>query len=184
MSPIAVVLIALGLAMDCFAVSITSGLTIRSLRLRQAFKIAIFFGLFQALMPVVGWLAGMSLRGFIIGFDHWIAFGLLSLIGGKMIYEAIATKPERNDPFRIEVLLMLSLATSIDALAVGISFAFLGVSIITPVIIIGIVAFVLSFLGSYIGNRIGHLFETRIEIVGGIILILIGVKILIEHLTT
>ena len=142
MGIVTVLLIAVGLAMDAFAVSITSGLAIRQLRIKHAIKIALYFGLFQAVMPVVGWLAGLSLRTFIENIDHWIAFGLLSFIGCKMIYESFKMKSdedEKNDPLNIYVLLMLSIATSIDALAVGVSFAFLNTSIAAPVIIIGIV---------------------------------------------
>jgi len=156
MDIISIVLIAVGLAMDAFAVSITSGITIKSLRINNALKIAIFFGLFQAVMPVIGWLAGLSLRDYISAIDHWIAFGLLSFIGCKMIYESIAIQSSKKEinPLNVYVLLVLSVATSIDALAVGVSFAFLKVSIVTPVIIIGTVTFFLSYLGVYIGDRI------------------------------
>jgi len=170
--------------MDAFAVSITSGLTIKHLRINNALKIAIFFGSFQAVMPVIGWLAGLSLRDFIADVDHWIAFGLLSFIGCKMIYESIKIKSSEKEinPLNVYVLLMLSIATSIDALAIGVSFAFLKISIATPIIVIGAVTFLLSFLGVFVGNRFGHFFESKIEIVGGFILIGIGIKILIEHL--
>ena len=184
MDIITVIAIAFGLAMDAFAVSITSGITIKRLKINHALKIALFFGLFQAIMPLVGWLAGLSLRGFIAEIDHWIAFGLLSFIGCKMIYESIAvqSKEKQINPLNIYVLLMLSVATSIDALAVGVSFAFLKISIVTPAIVIGTITFILSFFGVFIGNRIGHFFENKIEIAGGLILIGIGVKILLEHL--
>ena len=171
--------------MDAFAVSITSGLTIKSLKINNALKIAIFFGLFQAIMPLIGWLAGLSFRDFISDVDHWMAFGLLSVIGCKMIYES--SKMELNkkkiNPLNIYVLLVLSVATSIDALAVGLSLSFLKVSIVLPAVIIGIVTFLLSIIGVYFGNRFGHYFERKIEIFGGLILICIGIKILIEHLT-
>lgn len=178
------VLIAIGLAMDSLAVSITSGLAMRELKINNALKIAVFFGSFQAFMPIVGWLAGLSLTDFISGIDHWIAFGLLSLIGCKMIYESIRleSRPKVIDPMNVYLLLMLSIATSIDALAVGITFAFLEVSIVTPVIMIGVVTFLLSFLGVFVGNKVGHLFEKKIGIAGGLILIGIGIRILIEHL--
>jgi putative Mn2+ efflux pump MntP len=184
MDIITIIAIAFGLAMDAFAVSITSGITINRLKINHALKIALFFGLFQAIMPLVGWLAGLSLRGFIAEIDHWIAFGLLSFIGCKMIYESIAVQSSEKqiNPLNIYVLLMLSVATSIDALAVGVSFAFLKISIVTPVMVIGTITFVLSFLGVFVGNRIGHFFENKIEIAGGLVLIGIGVKILIEHL--
>jgi len=179
-----IIAIAFGLAMDAFAVSITSGITIKNLRINNALKIALFFGLFQAIMPVIGWLAGLSLKDFISEIDHWIAFGLLSFIGCKMIYESITLQSNEKqiDPLNVYVLLMLSVATSIDALAVGVSFAFLKVSIVTPVVIIGTVTFLLSYLGVYIGDRIGHFFENKIEIAGGLLLIGIGLKILIESL--
>jgi putative Mn2+ efflux pump MntP len=184
MDMITIVFVAFGLAMDAFAVSITSGIAIRQLRVNHALRIAIFFGSFQAVMPVIGWLAGLSLRDFIAGVDHWIAFGLLSFVGCKMIYEAIKMETSENgiDPLNLYVLLMLSVATSIDALAVGVSFAFLKISIATPIIVIGVVTFALSYLGTYVGNRLGHFFERKIEILGGLILIGIGTKILLEHL--
>ena len=181
---ITIIFVAFGLAMDCFAISITSGITIRHLRINYALKIAIFFGSFQAVMPAIGWLAGLSLRDFISDVDHWIAFGLLGFIGCKMIYEAIKIEAGEKEisPLNFYLLLMLSVATSIDALAVGVSFAFLKISIVSPIIVIGIVTFLVSFLGVFIGNRFGHFFEKKIEIVGGIILIGIGIKILVEHL--
>ena len=184
MDSITIIAIAFGLAMDAFAVSITSGITIKNLKINNALMIALFFGLFQAIMPLVGWLAGLSLRGFISEIDHWIAFGLLSFIGCKMIHESITVQSNEKqiNPLNIYVLLMLSVATSIDALAVGVSFAFLKISIITPVLVIGTTTFILSFFGVFVGNRIGHFFENKIEIAGGFVLIGIGVKILLEHL--
>lgn len=177
--------IALGLAMDAFAVSITSGFTVRILKIQYAFKIALFFGLFQAIMPLLGWIAGYSIKDFISAIDHWVAFGLLSFIGIKMIYEASLIKKEEEDLLILSLysLFLLSIATSIDAFAVGFSLSALNISILNPAIIIGIITFLLSFLGVYIGNRFGHLFESKIEIAGGLILIGIGFKILIEHLT-
>ena len=184
MSILTIIFIAFGLAMDAFAVSITSGITIKGLKFNNALKIAIFFGAFQAIMPLIGWLAGLGLKDFISGIDHWIAFGILSFIGCKMIYESIRIKSYEKEinPLNVYVLLMLSIATSIDALAIGVSFAFIKIFIVTPAIIIGIVTFLLSFLGIFIGNRFGHFFENKIEIAGGIILIVIGTKILLEHL--
>ncbi|TES91955.1 MAG: manganese efflux pump [Candidatus Cloacimonadota bacterium] len=184
MSIITIIFIAFGLAIDAFAVSVTSGITIKNLRINNALKIAVFFGLFQAVMPVIGWLTGLSLRDFISGVDHWIAFGLLSLIGCKMIYEStkIGSSKKEINPLNVYVLLILSIATSIDALAIGVSFAFLQLSIATPVIVIGTVTFLLSFLGVFVGNRFGHFFENKIEIAGGLVLIGIGIKILVEHL--
>lgn len=134
-------------------------------------------------MPIMGWLAGVSLRSFISDIDHWIAFGLLGFIGSKMIYESFKLETnEKSNPLDISVIIILSIATSIDALAVGITFAFINVSIVTPVLVIGIVTFLVSFLGVFIGEKGGHFFEKKIEIAGGIILIAIGIKILIEHL--
>ena len=135
-------------------------------------------------MPVLGWLAGISILDLISGVDHWIAFGLLSLIGCKMIYESsrIESSGKELNPLNGYVLLTLSVATSIDALAVGISLAFLRIPIVTPILIIGIVTFLLSFLGVYAGSRIGHFLERKIETLGGLILIGIGMKILVEHL--
>ena len=181
---ITIFLIAVGLAMDAFAVSITSGLACKPLKLSFTLKIAAFFGLFQAMMPVIGWLAGISCRDFIGGIDHWIAFGLLSFIGCKMIAESTGMNskddaPETMNNYRI---LILAIATSIDALAVGLSLSFLKAAILFPVIVIGAVTFVLSILGVVIGHKLGHFFEKKVEILGGLILIGIGIKILIEHL--
>ena len=184
MDMVSVIFIACGLAMDAFAVSVASGFAEKKLRFRYAFKIAFFFGLFQAVMPVVGWLMGFGLRGYIAEVDHWIAFGLLALVGGKMIYESFKLKEAENSssPHGIYVLLLLSIATSIDALAIGISLTLINVPIIMPAIVIGIVTFIFSYSGVYIGNRFGHFFERKIEALGGVILIGIGLKILIEHL--
>lgn len=184
MDVLSIVFIALGLAMDAFAVSITSGITITKMKIRSAFTIALFFGLFQAIMPVIGWLSGIALKDLISGLDHWIAFGLLSVIGVKMIYESFKLKSDREgiDPLNISVLFMLSIATSIDALAVGVSLSFLDVAIALPAIIIGIITFILSFIGVYVGGSLGHFFEKKIEIAGGAVLIGIGIKILVEHL--
>ena len=184
MDTLSLLLIAFGLAMDAFAVSISNGITIKHQRTNHALRIGIFFGSFQALMPLIGWSAGLTLRDLISGVDHWIAFGLLSLIGCKMIYESTKMDAQKKETFSLSLwmLLMLSIATSIDALAVGISFAFLNISIVTPIIVIGTVTFMLSFLGVLIGNKAGHFFERKIEVIGGLILIGIGVKILIGHL--
>jgi len=179
-----ILFIALALAMDCFAVSITSGSMIKPLKINNALKIALYFGAFQAVMPFIGWLAGLSLRDFISNIDHWIAFGLLSLIGCRMIYEStkLQSGEKEFNPLKGYVLFTLSIATSIDALAVGISFAFLKIYIVAPILVIGVVTFLLSFLGVFVGNRFGHFFENKMEIIGGIILIGIGTKILVEHL--
>jgi putative Mn2+ efflux pump MntP len=177
------IFIALGLSMDAFAVSISSGITITNPRIENALKIAIFFGAFQAFMPVIGWLAGLGLRELISRVDHWIAFGLLCLIGCRMIYESTRGGSEKKilNPLSLGVLLVLSVATSIDALAAGVSFAFLKVSILIPIIVIGSVTFLLSFLGVFVGNRSGRFLQSKAELVGGLVLIGIGTKILIEH---
>jgi putative Mn2+ efflux pump MntP len=180
-----IVLIAFGLAIDSFSVSITSGLTNdgKTIMLTKAIKIAFFFGFFQAIMSIIGWLAGISIVDLISDFDHWIAFSLLLFIGLRMIYESVRTDSKKIVNFsNIAVLLMLSVATSIDSLAVGLSLSFLDVLIIVPAVLTGIVTFLLSFLGVYLGDKFGTLFGRRIEIVGGLILIVIGVNIVIEHL--
>jgi putative Mn2+ efflux pump MntP len=180
-----IIIIAFGLAMDAFAVSVASGLEMTRLRISHAMRMALSFGFFQALMPIIGWAAGNQARLFISGMDHWIAFGLLTAIGIKMIYEAFKIKEKADEPeeMSIYILLILSLATSIDALAAGVSLSFLNVAIIVPSIIIGAVTFLLSLAGVLIGRRFGHFFETKIEIAGGLILIGIGIKILIEHIS-
>ncbi|MEM2145169.1 MAG: manganese efflux pump MntP family protein [Candidatus Jordarchaeaceae archaeon] len=181
-----IIVIAFGLAMDSFAVSISSGVTIKQVRIRDAAKIALFFGLFQVGMPVLGWLFGTGLADLVSEVDHWIAFGLLSLVGGRMIYESVKKEKSENekeiDPLSTHVLLVLSVATSIDAFAVGVSFAFLGVFILNPIIVIGTVTFLLCFLGVFAGNKFGQIFKNKLKIVGGIILIGIGLKILIQDL--
>jgi putative Mn2+ efflux pump MntP len=183
MGLITIIVIAFGLAMDAFAVSIVSGAAYRKLKLKHALRMALFFGAFQAFMPLIGSLAGLTIRDHIAEYDHWVAFGLLAAVGGKMIYESFKIAPKKKfNPDDIFVLLLLSIATSIDALAVGITLSFLKVSIAMAVIIIGLVTFVLSFLGVYIGKKAGHFFESRIEAIGGIVLIALGIKILIKHL--
>jgi len=168
--------------MDSFSVSITRGLTNTKTKMSiEALKIAFFFGLFQGMMPVMGWFLGVSILDVISGFDHWIAFGLLTFIGLRMMYESTTVKSKKMvSSSSFSVLIMLSIATSIDALAVGLSLSFLEVSIITPAIIIGVITFALSFLGVYIGKRFGGFFK-KIGVLGGVILIVIGVRILIEH---
>jgi putative Mn2+ efflux pump MntP len=179
-----VLFIAFGLSMDAFAVSVASGLAMERLKMRHAVRIALSFGLFQAAMPVAGWFLGLGFRGMISSVDHWIAFGLLSAIGVKMIYESgkLGVEGRNSGPPSHYVLLVLSVATSLDALAVGLSLSLLNVHIVEPVIIIGLVTFALSLLGVYIGDRLGHFFERKIEVLGGLVLIAIGLKILLEHL--
>ena len=169
--------------MDAFSVSVSHGLSTKSFKLTNALKLGISFGSFQAIMPLLGWLAGISIIQFISGFDHWIAFGLLCFVGGRMIYESTKKGSEKLiNSLSIGTLLMLSIATSIDALAVGMSLSFLNVPIIAPAIIIGIVTFSLSFVGVFLGHRFGHLRGSKVEVLGGVILIGIGLRILLEHL--
>lgn len=180
-----ILFIAVGLAMDAFAVSVVTGSVYKEFKLRHALRMALFFGGFQAIMPVIGFLAGLGLMGYIAPYDHWIAFALLAFVGGKMIYESFqmeAAERDRN-PANLAVLLILSFATSIDALAVGITLSLLRAPIALAVTVIGLVTFVLSYTGVFIGKRFGHFFESKVEIVGGLILIAIGIKIVIEHLT-
>lgn len=177
-----IIFIGIGLAMDAFAVSVTSGVAINNMKIRHAVKIALFFGFFQALMPYIGWKTGTFASSYIKEYDHWIAFILLAGIGIKMIYESFSFEDDSpKDPLNIYVLFSLAIATSIDALAVGITFSFLSISILEPVLLIGIITFILSFIGTIIGDKLGHLFEKKLEIIGGLILIGIGFKILIEH---
>ena len=175
--------IGVGLSMDAFAVAVCKGLNMRRIDKGQSFLIALFFGGFQALMPFLGWALGKQFEQYITDFDHWIAFGLLVYIGGKMAWEALHSDGDACPAnFSLKELLILAVATSIDALAVGITFAFLQVTIGAAVAIIGCTTFALSILGVLIGNRFGSRYKQRSELVGGIILILIGTKILLEHL--
>lgn len=177
-----ILLIAIALAMDSFSVSITRGFANNMNHFIEALKTGFFFGLFQGVMPMVGWLAGISVIEFISGFDHWIAFGLLFFIGLRMIYESLARDAKQVvSSSTLKVLFILSVATSIDALAVGLSLSFIEASIIVPAIIIGSITFFLSFLGIFIGKKSGSYFE-KIGVLGGVILIVIGIRILIEHL--
>jgi len=176
--------LAVALAMDAFAVALGTALTLPKMTGRHLFRLGWHFGLFQALMPIVGWLAGMSIQKWIVSFDHWVAFGLLSFIGGRMLWEAThpEEKSERNDPTRGWSLMVLSVATSIDALAVGLTLAMLNVSIWFPSLIIGLVAGVLTIVGMLLGRRLNGHWGPRVEILGGLVLIGIGIKILVEHL--
>jgi putative Mn2+ efflux pump MntP len=180
---LAVIAIAVGLAMDTFAVSIVTGAAYKQLHIRHALRMAGFFGGFQAFMPVVGYLAGLSVRQYVSNYDHWIAFGILAAVGLKMIYESFKIKEERKtpNPANLVVVLVLAVATSIDALAVGITLSLITNAIALAVIIIGVITFGLSFAGVYIGKKFGHFFEGGIEIVGGLVLIALGIKIVIQH---
>ena len=181
-------LLGVGLAMDAFAVSICKGLAMRKVNKKQAVIIALFFGGFQAIMPVIGWLLCKGFQTYIEVFDHWIAFALLAFIGVKMIIETLREKEddvvieEMDPPLDMKEMLMLAIATSIDALAVGISLAALDRPIVESSTIIGVVTFVISIIGVYIGNFFGNRYKKRAELTGGIILVLIGVKILCEHM--
>lgn len=182
MDTITIVMIALGLSMDAFAVSVSSGITIKNLKPRHAVKIGGFFGGFQALMPIAGWLLGLGFKDYIEKYDHWIAFGLLGFVGVKMLKEAMEEDCKYIlNPLKNNVLFMLAIATSIDAMAVGVSFAFLKASILSSAVIIGIITFVVCFGGVYLGKKCGCIFKKKAEIAGGIILMLIGFKILVEH---
>lgn len=184
MNLITIILTSFALAMDAFAVSVGGGISLKKPTLKDAVIIATFFGIFQFFMPLIGWVASLSFREFIVSFDHWIAFGLLALIGGKMLYESFQDEEEEESTdFRnLYVLLTLAIATSIDALAVGVSFSVINTPIFLSVITIGIITFIISFLGVFIGDKFGHLFEKQAEIIGGLVLIGIGIKILFEHL--
>ncbi len=179
-----VILLAIGLSFDSFAVSVCSGLNLPQIRFSQAAKIAIFLAFFQAVMPLIGWLIGNSMKSLIEPVDHWIAFGLLSLIGGKMVIESFISSEVREikNPLHIKVILTLSLATSIDALAVGFSFAVFLDKILIAVFIIGAVTFIASMLGILLGKKTGPRFNQYAELMGGLILVVLGLKILIEHL--
>jgi manganese efflux pump family protein len=177
--------LACALAMDAFAVAIVTGLTLNQLTRRHVFRLAFHFGLFQALMPIIGWAAGKAVYRYISEFDHWVAFGLLAFVGGRMFWGAMhkdADIEPDNDPTSGWALVILSVATSLDALAVGLSLAMVGSTIIVPAIVIGIVAAAFTITGMLLGQQIGSLWGKRIEALGGIILILIGAKIVAEHL--
>lgn len=192
LDPLTLFGLAVGLAMDAFAVSIAMGISLPRVRTNQALRLALAFGGFQFLMPVVGYLAGKNFSGnaLIVAYDHWIAFALLAALGLKMIRDAHATEADdgdpgddqRPDPTKSPRLIVLALATSIDALAVGLSLAFLRVTILLPSTVIGLVAAGFAVMGIHLGHRFGHHLERRAEAVGGVALIAIGLRILIDHL--
>ena len=183
---ITLLFIAIGLAMDAFSVAITDGILLKKLKVGYAFKIAMFFGVFQFGMLFLGNLLGSTFAKYISACDHWVAFFLLIFIGGKMLYDAIRgdekEEKEEKNPIEIKTLTVLAIATSIDALAVGVPFAAMNINILYASSIVGIVAFAFSFAGDYIGNKCGNLFGNKSEIIGGIVLVGIGIKILVEHL--
>jgi putative Mn2+ efflux pump MntP len=178
--------IAVALAMDAFAVAVATGVTLRCVSFRQYFRLGWHFGLFQALMPIIGWGAGMTVRQAIEAYDHWIAFGLLAFVAGGMLREALGRETAEcavKDPTRGMTLVMLSVATSIDALAVGLSLSMIQVTIWTPALIIGVVAGLFTLTGMYIGKTIGNMGRLRryAEVLGAVVLLVIGVNILYEH---
>lgn len=176
-------LIGVGLSMDAFAVSICKGLSVPKIKLKHAFLVGIWFGGFQALMPAIGFFLGSQFASLITSIDHWIAFILLAFIGGNMIRESRSGEEEElNDSFSVRTMLALAVATSIDALAIGITFSFLNVNIILAIILIGCTTFVISIVGICIGNVFGAKYKASAELVGGIVLVFIGLKILLEHL--
>lgn len=183
MSLIEIFLIGVGLAMDAFAVAVCKGLSMKKLDFKKMLIIALYFGLFQALMPLVGFYLGATFESLVTSIDHWIAFGLLGFIGGNMIRESFSDESDNcNDNVDFKTMIVLAIATSIDALAIGITFAFLQTNISLAVLIIGVVTFALSLLGVKIGNKFGDKYESKAELMGGLILVIIGVKILLEHL--
>jgi len=179
-----IIIIAFGLAMDCFAVSITIGVNNNHIHIRKGIKISLLFGIFQAIMPVFGWLLGLSVKSYIENIDHWIAFGIFFLLGIKMIIESqkIAAEKKPLNTEKYGILLLLALATSIDALIAGTGFIFLEISIIQSLFIVGIVTFCLSMAGLYAGKKYGRFCGKKAELIGGIIMLAIGTKILTEHL--
>lgn len=183
MTIIEILLIAIGLAMDAFAVSICKGLSMKKMNWKKALIVGGYFGIFQALMPIIGYFLGSTFEDLVTHIDHWIAFGLLVAIGGNMLKEAFGNDSENcNDDVDFKTMFVLAIATSIDALAVGITFAFLQTNIWIAATIIGLVTLIISILGVKIGNKFGNKYERKAETVGGLILIFMGVKILLEHL--
>ena len=176
--------LAVALAMDAFAVALGVGINLSPLTGRHLFRLGFHFGLFQALMPILGWLAGMTIQKWIYAYDHWIAFGLLVFVGVKMLYEAFHKDESKDakDPTRGLTLIILSLATSIDALAVGLSLGMLDISVWTPALVIGLVAGILTVAGLLLGRRCSTIWGKRVEILGGLILCAIGTRILLQHL--
>lgn len=181
---IQVLIIAVSLAMDALSVSIAGGVQTKKVRIQNALKVALLFGVFQAVMPIIGWVIGDVLKGYIAAIDHWVAFVLLGFIGITMIKESLSNEEdkEKKDMLEIKTLTLLAIATSIDALIVGITLSVLQIPFILSILTIGIVTFILCFFGYLFGSKLGEVFGKRIEILGGVALIAIGAKILIEHL--
>jgi putative Mn2+ efflux pump MntP len=184
MGLLSLILIGIGLSFDTFAVSVSTGLIVDKISFRQAIRFALILALFQSMMPAIGWVTGTTLKDSVVAFDHWIAFILLSILGLKMIYDSMAfdTDNNRPNPLRFSVATGIGLATSIDALVVGFSFGLLEVQIITAVVIIGGITFLAAMLGMLFGKKIGMRFGKKMEILGGLVLIGLGTKILLEHL--
>ena len=182
MSIIELILLSIGLAMDAFAVSICKGLSVKKLKPSHGIIAGAYFGGFQALMPLLGWLLGRQFEELIKSVDHWIAFGLLVLIGANMIRESFGEEESQDASFAFKAMLPLAIATSIDALAVGVTFAFLDVNVILAISLIGAITFVISAAGVKIGNVFGSKYQSKAEFAGGAILIILGIKILVEHL--
>ncbi len=186
MSFIEVLFISISMAMDAFAVCLGAGTMVETSGRRPRFRLAFHFGLFQFIMPVLGWLAGLTIVHYISAYDHWVAFGLLAFVGGRMVYSGLGKDEEkeaRTDPSRGWMLVLLSIAVSIDALAVGFSLSMVDVTIWYPAVIIGIVTGLVSWLGLRLGNKLGERFGKRMEVIGGLVLLGIGVRILVMHLT-
>ena len=182
MGIIELIVLSIGLGLDAFAVSICKGISMKKMDWKKACIIGLYFGGFQAIMPVIGYFLGSTFENIITNFDHWIAFILLAIIGISMIKESRESDEEINDSFDFKTMLVLAIATSIDALAIGVTFAFLSVNIVPAVSFIGVITFTLSVIGIKIGNVFGSKFKSKAELAGGFILIIMGIKILIEHL--
>ena len=183
---LSIMFIAIGLAMDAFSVAAVAGFLSKAFSIRQAFRLSFHFGFFQFFMPIAGWIAGSTIASLIANYDHWVAFGLLAIVGSKMILEGARAKTitgtRRPDPTRGIQLLVFSIATSIDALAVGLTFAFTNVAVLYPAIVIGAIAALFTLFGLYLGSKSSRLFGKYVEVIGGIILIFIGLRILINHI--
>lgn len=183
MGIIELLLLSIGLGMDAFAVSICKGISMKKMNWKKACIIGLYFGGFQAIMPILGYFLGSTFESIITSLDHWIAFILLGIIGGNMIKDSFSKECDNfDDNVNFKTMIVLAIATSIDALAVGITFAFLKVNLVLAISLIGIITFILSVVGTKVGNRFGDKYEKKAELVGGIILILLGTKILLEHL--
>lgn len=184
MELLTIFLISLGLSVDSFAVSVSSGLMVNNIQFKQAVRIALFLSIFQALFPLLGWIAGKEVKIYIELYDHWVAFSLLAFLGIRMIINSMRKSKKRSfNPLKFEVMVMMSFATSLDALAVGFSFALVEIPILIACLIIGITTFIAAMLGMLLGKKVKKDIDKVFEVVGGVILLLIGIKILFEHLS-